>query len=243
MGLFAPQFLLEAARSRGLTAAAQDAVRDEETRRRALQEIELSFRGLGGADKVRIVAFSPDPRVNGKTFWDVSQEMDKTPAQVALEFMREGDARLQCEVMLEKDVMALMSHPTAMICSDAVSMSIDGLAGVKEMVHPRTFGAFPRILRRYVLEFGTLCLPEAIKKMTSLPAQRMGLGDRGRLQEGCYADIVVFDPQKIADRATFAAPYQFSRGIDYVFVNGVLSVKDGKYNRALAGKALRKAAH
>jgi N-acyl-D-amino-acid deacylase len=240
-GLFAPQFLLEGASSQDVPAAIRAAIQDENVRHRALKSIELSFRSLGGADKVRIVSFTPDESVNGKTFQDVAQEMGQTPAEVALAFLQQGDARLQCEVMVERDVMTLMQHPTAMICSDAVSMSVDG-PGAKEMTHPRTFGAFPRILRRYVLEFGTLSLPEAIKKMTTLPAQRLGLQDRGRLQEGCYADLVVFDPQAVTDRATFSDPFRSPIGIDYVFVNGALAARDGRYNQALAGKVLRKTA-
>ncbi len=239
VGLFAPQSLLEAADSQNLPASIRAAVADPGKMQAALRAIGQSFRGLGGADKVRIVSFPPDPGVEGKTFQDIAEAMGKAPAVVALEYLQQGDARLRCEVMLEKDVIHLMQHRTAMICSDATSMSLEG-GRVKEMVHPRTFGAFPRILRRYVTEFGTLSLPEAIRKMTAAPAQRLGLRDRGRLTEGAYADVVVFDPKQIADLATYSDPYRLPRGIRYVYVNGTLAVSEGEFQRTLTGQVLRK---
>jgi len=239
VGLFAPQSLLEAADSQDVPASIQAAMADPGRVQTALCSIEQSFRGLGGADKVRIVSFPPDPGVEGRTFRDVADATRTTPATVALEYLQRGDARLRCEVMLEKDVIHLMQHPTAMICSDATSMSLDG-GESKEMVHPRTFGAFPRILRHYVTELGALSLPEAIRKMTVAPAQRMGLRYRGRLATGYYADIVVFDPDRVSDRATYEDPYRLPQGIKYVFVNGTLAVREGKFQRVLPGQVLRK---
>ncbi len=239
VGLFAPQSLLEAADSQDVPASIRAAVAAPVMMQAALRSIEQSFRGLGGADKVRIVSFPPDPGMEGKTFQDIAEAMGKAPATVALEYLQRGDARLRCEVMLEKDVIHLMQHPTAMICSDATSMSLES-GREKEMVHPRTFGAFPRILRRYVTEFGALSLPEAIRKMTAAPAQRLGLTDRGRLAEGAYADVVVFDPEQIADLATYSDPYRLPRGIRYVYVNGTLAVSEGEFHKTLAGKVLRK---
>lgn len=246
VGLFAPQSLLEAADARDTAVAITEAVLDPGRRQRTLESIEQSFLGLGGANLVRIVSFPPDRGVEGKTFQDIAEAMGQSPADVALAFLQLGDARLRCEVMTEKDVIHLMQHPTAMISSDATSMSLEGPArlgqGEKEMVHPRTFGAFPRILRRYVLEFGALSLPEAIRKMTGAPAQRLGLKDRGRLQVGAYADIVVFDPEEVTDLATYEDPYRLPRGIRHVFVNGILAVKEGAYQQVLAGNVLRKTA-
>jgi N-acyl-D-amino-acid deacylase len=239
VGLFAPQFLLESADSQDVPGSLRAAVADPHMEQMALRAIEGSFRGLGGADKVRILIFAPDPDSEGKTFQDIAEETGKAPSVIALEYLQQGDARLRCEVMLEKDVMHLMQHPTAMICSDATSMSLGG-GGEREMVHPRTFGAFPRILRRYVTDFGALSLPEAVRKMTWAPAQRLGFRDRGRLDPGCYADIVVFDPDQITDLATYADPYRMPRGIRRVYVNGTLAVSEGAYQRTLSGKALRK---
>lgn len=106
--------------------------------------------------------------------------------------------------------------------------------------HPRCYGTFPRLLGRYVRELGVLSLEEAVRKMTGLPAARLGLSDRGRIKEGAFADLVVFDPDRIADRATFADPHQFPTGIDLVLVNGVVAAEGGRQTEALAGKVLRR---
>jgi N-acyl-D-aspartate/D-glutamate deacylase len=171
---------------------------------------------------------------------DVAEELNQKPEEVILDFLYSGnELNGQWEVMVEKDVIKLMKHPTAMICSDARAMSIP-LEPKQETVHPRTFGAFPRIFKWYVSELGALDLSEAVRKMTSSPAQQIGLQNRGLIKEGYNADITVFNPIEIRDRATFTEPYQLPKGIRYVFVNGVLSVAEGKYNKSLAGKVLRK---
>lgn len=247
-GLFAPEFVLESAESNDLQKELSLVVREGKIRKQALSYIQETFRHLGGAHLVRIGSFisgdneatPPRRNVNGKTFADLATEMGKNPAEIVLQFLQEGDMRLQCTVMTEQDVIAIMRHETAMICSDGVSLSVPKATGAREVVHPRNFGAYPRILKRYVREFGALSLTSAIHKMTGLPAARLGLRDRGRIEEGCNADLVVFDPQTVADRATFADPYQGPAGISYVFLNGELVVEDGKYNGLLAGKVLRK---
>ena len=116
--------------------------------------------------------------------------------------------------------------------------SPDGILG-SEHPHPRAYGTFPRILRKYVREEHKLTLEEAIRKFTALPAQRMRLTDRGVLKQGMWADIVVFDPETITDRATFEKPNQLSTGMDFVFVNGVPVIIRGKMTKALPGKVLR----
>jgi N-acyl-D-aspartate/D-glutamate deacylase len=106
--------------------------------------------------------------------------------------------------------------------------------------HPRTYGTFPRVLAKYVREERLLSLEEAVKKMTSLPAGRVGISDRGALREGLFADIVVFDPATIRDKATFDDPHQYPEGIEYVIVNGVPAVENGRLTGARAGRVLRK---
>jgi dihydroorotase/N-acyl-D-amino-acid deacylase len=108
-----------------------------------------------------------------------------------------------------------------------------------EHPHPRAYGTFPRILRKYVREQHTLTLEDAIRKFTALPAQRMRFADRGVLKQGMWADVVVFDPAEIADKATFEEPNQLSVGMQYVLVNGVPVIADGKATKALPGKVLR----
>ncbi|MBI5183631.1 MAG: amidohydrolase family protein, partial [Nitrospinae bacterium] len=106
--------------------------------------------------------------------------------------------------------------------------------------HPRTFGTFPRILGRYVRDIGLLDLSTAIKKMTLYPCKRLGINDRGLIKEGMYADIVIFDPANVSDTATYEYPFKYPSGIEYVIVNGVVTVKKGEHTMALAGRVLRR---
>jgi N-acyl-D-amino-acid deacylase len=125
-----------------------------------------------------------------------------------------------------------------MIGSDSSSTAPYGVLA-KGKPHPRTYGTFPRILSEYVRKTKLLTLEEAIRKMTSFPAQKLRLNDRGLIRKGMCADITVFDPEKIADKATYAKPYQYPIGIKYVIVNGKLVIADGKHTRQLPGRALR----
>jgi len=122
--------------------------------------------------------------------------------------------------------------------NDSQGTSPDGLLG-KEHPHPRAYGTFPRILRKFVREEHVLQLEEAIRKFTALPAQRMRLADRGVLKKGMWGDVVVFDPATIRDVATFENPNRLSEGMEYVLVNGVLVIDRGKMTDALPGKVLR----
>jgi dihydroorotase/N-acyl-D-amino-acid deacylase len=140
--------------------------------------------------------------------------------------------------MDEPDVRLALKQPWVSIDNDSQGTSPDGLLG-KEHPHPRAYGTFPRILRKYVREENQLTLPDAIRKFTALPAQRMRLIDRGVLKQGMWADVVVFDPATIRDKATFENPNQFSEGMEYVLVNGVPVIAGGKMTGALPGKVLR----
>ncbi len=139
--------------------------------------------------------------------------------------------------MNEETTEAVLKHPLAMLGSDGSSLAPYGpLSGGKP--HPRNYGTFPRFLGYYVRERKLLSLPQAIKKMSSMPAARLGLRDRGSIRRGSYADIVVFDPKTIADKATFIDPHQYPVGIDYVLVNGTVVVDHGKHTEKLPGKVL-----
>ena len=140
--------------------------------------------------------------------------------------------------MDEPDVKLALQQPWVSIDNDSQGTSPDGLLG-QEHPHPRAYGTFPRILRKYVREEHALTLPDAIRKFTALPAQRMRLTDRGVLKQGMWADVVVFDPATIRDLATFEQPNQLSQGMEYVLVNGVPVIADGKMTGALPGKVLR----
>ena len=137
--------------------------------------------------------------------------------------------------MDDADVERIMKHPQTMIASDGrLAKPGDGHP------HPRWYGTFPRVLGVYVRDKKILPLEVAIQKMTMMPADRLGLQDRGRIKENTFADVVIFNPATVKDKATFQEPHQYPEGIDYVFVNGQLAVDDGEYKNIRSGKVLRK---
>jgi N-acyl-D-aspartate/D-glutamate deacylase len=142
-------------------------------------------------------------------------------------------------MMSEDDVQWALQRPWTSIGSDAGAALSAGSADVLGLPHPRSYGTFPRILARYVRETGTLSLEEAVRKMTSWPATRMGLERRGVIREGAWADITVFDLGRVRDRATYEEPVLFPEGIEYVLVNGVVVIEDGgKHTGARPGHVL-----
>jgi N-acyl-D-amino-acid deacylase len=157
----------------------------------------------------------------------------KDPAEMALDILlaEEGRVGMILFSMDEEKMVLGLGHPQGMICTD-------GLLGGRP--HPRVYGAFPRVLGRYVREKKAMSLEEAIRKMTSLPARRLGLKDRGVLAEGKAADLVVFDPDRVLDLATYENPRQYPAGIWNVIVNGVLTVDNGQYTGQRGGRVLRK---
>jgi dihydroorotase/N-acyl-D-amino-acid deacylase len=159
----------------------------------------------------------------------------ETGAELVIEAQLKGGASCVFFAMDERDVERIMQHPQTMIASDG-RLVAPGMGHP----HPRWYGTFPRVLGRYVRDRSVLTLPEAIHKMTELPANAMGLTDRGRLEVGRKADIVLFDPKTVADRATFESPHHYPEGIPYVIVNGQLAVKDGTFQGVKAGRVLRK---
>jgi dihydroorotase/N-acyl-D-amino-acid deacylase len=140
--------------------------------------------------------------------------------------------------MQESDVVLALQQPWVSIDNDYEGTSPNGLLA-KDFAHPRAYGTFPRILRKYVREEKKLSLEDAVRKFSALPAQRMRLNDRGVLKAGLWADLVIFDPETIRDIATFENPNQLSVGMDYVLVNGVPVVANGKMTGALPGKVIR----
>ena len=142
-------------------------------------------------------------------------------------------------LMSEENVKKKMQLPWVSFCTDEDAYRPEGLMG-KRSPHPRAYGTFPRVLGKYVREEKVLPLQEAIRKMTSLPAARLGFSDRGLLKTGMAADIVVFDSAQIKDQATYLNPHQYPTGISHVFVNGIEVVRNGKHTGALPGKALKK---
>jgi N-acyl-D-aspartate/D-glutamate deacylase len=143
--------------------------------------------------------------------------------------------------MDEKDNLAVYKAPFHMVGSDGIALAPYGkLASFK--FHPRAYGTFPRVLGRYVRESGVLTLEEAVRKMTSFPAQRLSLKDRGIIREGMWADLVVFNHDRILDKSTYEQPSLYPEGIEYVIMNGEIVIEDGQHTGRLPGKVLRHAA-
>ncbi|MCO5726076.1 N-acyl-D-amino-acid deacylase family protein [Robiginitalea marina] len=196
----------------------------------------------GGADlkRVQFAKVSWMPELEGKTLYDWSRLKGVEPtlengADLVIEAQLNGGASCVFFAMEEADVQRIMQHPQTMVASDG-RLVAPGMGHP----HPRWYGTFPRVLGQYVREKKILSLPEAIHKMTLMPARAMGLPDRGLLQEGMKADIVVFDPQTVADKATYETPHQYPVGISHVLINGRVSVENGVFQPRKNGVVLRK---
>jgi dihydroorotase/N-acyl-D-amino-acid deacylase len=178
--------------------------------------------------------------LQGKTLAQIAKERGTDPIDTLFDILVEDEAFTYNAVfgMSEPDVALALKQPWTSVNNDSQGTAPDGILG-KQHPHPRAYGTFPRILRKYVREEHLLTLEEAIRKFTGLAAQRMRLGDRGIIKEGMWADVVVFDPETVRDLATFENPNQLSVGMSYVLVNGVPVIADGKATDALPGKVLR----
>jgi N-acyl-D-amino-acid deacylase len=178
--------------------------------------------------------------LQGKTIAEIAKMRSEDPKDAIFDLLIEDNAYTYVSVMgmQQADVSLALIQPWVSIDNDSEGTSLEGLLG-QGHPHPRAYGTFPRILKKYVHDERLLTLPDAIRKFSSLPAQRMGLADRGVLKLGMWADVVVFDPETVHDLATFENPNQLSVGMDYVLVNGVAVVEDGKMTNALPGKVLR----
>jgi N-acyl-D-amino-acid deacylase len=200
----------------------------------------LNDRGGGDISRVQFAKATWDRTLEGKTLADWAKRRGMTPtpengATLVIEAERKGGANAIYHVLDEDDVKRIMRHPMVMIGSDG-RLSTPG----EGHPHPRGYGTFPRVLGHYVRDEHVLTLEQGVHKMTGMPAARLGLGDRGVLRTGAAADVVVFDADRIADRATFENPHQYAVGIDYVFVNGVPAVDGGRYMDTRAGRVLRR---
>ncbi|HLM83952.1 MAG TPA: amidohydrolase family protein, partial [Candidatus Bathyarchaeia archaeon] len=156
-------------------------------------------------------------------------------AVVELLIASEGRVVTLLECLDERNVRKLIGHPSSIIASDGAGYDISH-QGSGELVHPRCFGTFPRVLEKYVREEKVLSIEDAIKKMTSMPAEKLGIASRGRLEKNLLADIVVFDPERIAGAATGENPYQYAEGVSEVIVNGKIVLEKGKMTGEMAGQ-------
>ena len=217
---------------------------DASTAGRIESETRAKVDLIGGWHNVMIsgVGTDDDRRFEGQRLDEVAAALQLEPyaATVALLQRSRANVGMVGFAMSEENLERILAHPLGMVCSDGGAFATDGPAH-RGHPHPRGLGTFPRVLARYVRERKALTLPQAIQKMSSLPASRIGIHDRGRLVQGARADVVVFDPATVEDRATFAEPFQYPVGIKAVLVNGVVALLDGERETARSGVPVRAA--
>ncbi len=224
-------------------------IKDFETRSRIISEMktptdewEQLLIGAGGGEGVLILGLYSEklkPLV-GKSLSEVAAARGTGVEETILDLIIEDQSGGMAAyfMMSEDNLRKQLQQPWVSIDSDMEASAPEGIF-LERSTHPRAYGTFARVLAKYVREAGVLTLEEAIRRMTSLPMDNLHIADRGRLREGAYADIVVFDPAAIQDHATFDEPYQFSTGVDHVFINGVHILKGGEHTGATAGQVVR----
>ena len=189
--------------------------------------------------QIASVPADKDQSILGKRLSQIAAERGKDDWDTLFSILLENDGRVGAlyYMMSEDDVKAAMQFPWVSVGTDSSAMKPEGELG-RGQPHPRTYGTFPRILGHYVRDEHVLTLPEAIRKMTSLAASQLRIKDRGEVKTGYFADLVVFDPAKVADTSTYEKPQTYPVGIDAVIVNGVVTVREGRHTGAHAGRAL-----
>jgi N-acyl-D-amino-acid deacylase len=232
----------------GVEAAVQR-LKDPAVRARVVREMngppagwENLYRQCGSPDRILLVSFH-DPRLKpltGKTLAQAAAIRGTTPEEAAMDLIVEDHGLVSAIYFnqSEDNLRKVLPLPWLGFCTDAYVSAAEGVF-LKSGAHPRQYGAFPRVLAKYVRNEKLMTLQEAIRKMTSLPAQTLRIQGRGRLEEGYFADIVVFDPASVADRATYESPHQYPAGVLHVLVNGVPVVKDGEHTGAKPGRVVR----
>ncbi len=212
-------------------------LRDPEQRKRMAREQRMER----DWDGVLVVFAKNNPQYNGKTIAEIAKEQGKKPHDAVCDLLLAENTVVPSVMfgMNEEDVKYVMKSPIGMVGSDGSAISPRGILGIGRP-HPRFYGTFPRVLGHYAREEKVISMEEAVRKMTSAPAQRLGLKNRGLLREGYKADVVVFDPATVKDEATFTDPHRFPTGIPYVVCNGVFTIDKGKHTGKLPGRVLRK---
>jgi N-acyl-D-amino-acid deacylase len=207
-------------------------IADSATHIRLVAEMNNNLRRRGGASALLITARRDTSlgNITGKTLAQIAAARSVSPTDAAIDIVRHGDASVASFNMKESDIRNFMVQPFVMTCSDGS----DG--------HPRKYGTFPRKLREYVYRQHVLTLPQAVHVRSALTAETLGLKQRGALRVGDYADVIVFDPRTVADRATYEQPAVLAEGMKYVLVNGTVAVDGGAYTGTLSGQAIRRGA-
>jgi len=224
-------------------------LRDPEVRSRIALEMvtpsdewENLMLAAGGPENVLLVGFKQDSLkyLTGKTLAEVSETRGTPPEITAMDLVALDESRIGTVyfIMSEENVRKKIALPWISFCSDAGAPATEGIF-LQSNPHPRAYGSFSRLLGKYVREEQVISLGEAVRKLTALPADNLGIRKRGRLEPGYFADVVVFDPTTVADKATFQMPHQYSTGVDHVFVNGTQVVENGVHTGATPGRVVR----
>jgi N-acyl-D-amino-acid deacylase len=222
-------------------------LRDPQDRRHILDDIRNKtdwpnfYHNAGSADNILPIAFKQAALkpLQGQTLAQIAGQRGKDPVETLLDLLLEDESSIGTAYFItaEENIRKIIPLPWVSFGSDESAQAPEGVF-LQSMPHPRAYGCFARVLGKYVREERLLALQEAVRKLTSLPAANLGLDRRGLLREGYFADVVVFDPQTIADRATYQQPHQYAVGVRHVFVNGVQILKDGEHTGAKPGRAL-----
>jgi N-acyl-D-amino-acid deacylase len=225
-------------------AAIATRLRDADTRIRIRKEVGVHVRSDPGDYDLVVIARTRSEKNRsfvGKNLEEIGAHWEVDPLDALLRLLEEekGSVSFVGHGMSSKNVEIVLGHPLVMIGSDGSAMAPVGKAA-EAQPHPRSYGAHARVFAHYVRERKLFDLPTAVKKMTSMPAEQIGLADRGRLARGMKADLVAFDAEAVEDRASFAEPHQYATGITYVLVNGSLVVDQGRHTGARPGRVLRK---
>jgi N-acyl-D-amino-acid deacylase len=223
-------------------------LRDPATREKIAAEVRVDsdawenlYLAAGSPDKIVLTGFKSEKLkpLTGKTLAEVAKVRGKDPIETIMDLLSEDESRIDSMyfLMSEENVRKELAKPWISFGSDEASQEPEGVF-LKSNPHPRAYGNFARVLGKYSRDEKVLTLPEAVRRLSALPATNLGLDHRGFIQEGMFADVVVFDPAKIRDRATFDKPHQYAVGMEHVFVNGVQVLKDGEHTGAKPGRAL-----
>ena len=202
-------------------------IADPATRARLVKEMEDNLRRRGGASTL-LMTSTRDSSILGKRLDAIAKARGVSPVEAAIQIILNGGSSVASFNMTEKDIEKFMVQ-------DFITTDSDGSDG-----HPRKYGTFPKLIREYVLTKHVLTMPQAVKRSSSTSAKLLGIPERGSLTPGYFADVIVFDPQTIADKSTYEKPTLLAVGMRYVFVNGVLTIDEGRYAGVTAGKALRR---
>ncbi len=216
-------------------AGATEALASPEASEKFLAIVKENIRRRGGANSIVIASGGGAPNLAGTRLDEIAASRGVTPERAATDIVIAGGASIVSFNMSERDIEAIMRQPWTMGSSDG-GLSVPG----PSMPHPRNNGAFARRLGVYVRERGVISIDHAIRTMTSLPASVFGIDGRGEIREGAFADVVVFDPAKVIDRATYQNPHALAEGMDWVIVNGAVARKDAAFTGARAGHVLKK---